>query len=31
MSASEEYCMAGMPADKPVLIAEPSGTVAKLG
>ena len=29
--ASDEYCMVGKPLDKPVLIADPSGTVARLG
>ena len=29
--ASEEYCMVGKTPDRPVLMAEPSGTVAKLG
>ena len=29
--ASDEYCMVGKPLDRPVLIADPSGTVARLG
>lgn len=30
-SASDEYCRAGIPADRPMLMVDPSGTVARLG